>query len=143
VAPPQVSAGIPSVLVVVEEVVEVVVGMQGASAHPSQQLVVVPTQALPPRRARHRLASRLMPQRTAPRPVVRQQVTAPGRPQVDLRRHRRAVRAQSSRSCPSATRLATTSMAQLLNAARLVAPAQSQVESAAMRVSVTAMPSID
>jgi hypothetical protein len=52
--------------------------------HASQQLGRDPAQAWPPFGGLHAAALRLMLHFVAPFAVVRQQVTNPGRPQVDL-----------------------------------------------------------
>jgi hypothetical protein len=77
-----------SVVVAVDDVVVVVdVVTQPPTPHASQQLVNVPTH--PPART-HRSAVRRTAQR-GPLGVVRQHVTAPGRPQVERRAQRMTV----------------------------------------------------
>jgi hypothetical protein len=73
--------------VVVVVVVDVVVTHPPA-AHASQQLGTAPTQAWPPRGGVHFAGSRLIAQEVRPALVVRQQVTKPGLPHVDLLAHR-------------------------------------------------------
>jgi len=99
------------VLVVVE--VDVVVGVQSPAPHASQQLGTVPVQAVPPFGARQRIASLFTLQRSVPPALVRQQATAPGRPQVDRAAQRLTVPLHSARSWPVATRTASTPAAQL------------------------------
>jgi hypothetical protein len=94
------------VLDVVE--VEVVDGTQSPPPHASQQLGTVPTQAVPPLVARQRVADFFTPQRCLPSAVVRQQVTAPARPQVDLAAHRLRLALHSGRSSPLAMRAVST-----------------------------------
>lgn len=72
------------VLVVDVVVVVVVVVLQPPSPHASQQLATAPTQALPPWGATQRAALRLIEHNVLPELVVRQQVTKPGFPHVDL-----------------------------------------------------------
>jgi len=55
--------------------------------HASQQLETFARHAVPPLGARHTLTSRLMLHFVTPFAVVRQQVTAPSRPQVDRLAH--------------------------------------------------------
>jgi hypothetical protein len=57
---------------------------QPPSEHASQQLVALPTQALPPGGATHIVVDAFVLQRVLPRALVRQQVTKPGFPHVDL-----------------------------------------------------------
>jgi hypothetical protein len=80
----------------VDVVVDVVVvgGVQPPAAQASQQLVKAPMHALPPAGAEQAAALRLSAQRVAP-PRVRQQVTNPGRPQVERAAHRRTARTQA------------------------------------------------
>jgi hypothetical protein len=85
-----------TVVVVVElEVVEVdVVVTHAPCAHASQQLGTAPTQAWPPRGATHFAVPLLIAQEVRPALVVRQQVTKPGLPHVDLLAHRLTALAQ-------------------------------------------------
>jgi hypothetical protein len=105
-------------LVVVVVLVVLVVVVGGGTAHPpsasqaSQQLDMSPTHALPPRGARHFAALGLTLHFVLPFAAVRQQVTAPGRPQVDLAAHRSAPEAQLAGSVPSATAAFTTAATQ-------------------------------
>ena len=77
----------------------------------SQQLASVLAQDVPPAGGLHRSASPLMEHRVLPF-FVRQQATAPGRPQVDRVAHRRMSLEHSGDSWPPATRDSATSAAQ-------------------------------
>ncbi len=79
----------------VVDVVVVVVVAHPPSAHASQQLAWTPTQAEPPRGAVHFAATLLTTHDVRPALVVRQQVTAPGRPQADRDAHCRTTPAQA------------------------------------------------
>ena len=110
--PSQVGAGDPPVhgtaaivvLVVDCDVVLVVVATHGGWSHASQQLVTAPVHA----GAAHAIALGLIRQRRSPLARVVQQVTAPGRPQVDLLAHRLTLRTHSARSIPPSSRLRAT-----------------------------------
>jgi hypothetical protein len=95
-------------------VVEVVVGRVHSPCVPqaAQQLGTVPTHAAPPDGARQRDALFLMLHFVFPLRVVRQQVTAPGRPQVDRDAQRATSARQSAGRRPSATAVAVTEAAQ-------------------------------
>ena len=82
-------------------VVEVVVGVQPLGPQASQQLVNALTHAWPPLGAVQADTSRRTSQRVRPEARVRQHATAPGRPHVDARTHRRTLRAHSVRSPPA------------------------------------------
>ena len=68
-------------------VVVVALVAQAPSAHTSQQLGTLPTQAAPCFGAVHRAAPGVIAHAGLPCLVVRQQVTKPGLPQVDLAAH--------------------------------------------------------
>jgi len=110
--PSQVGAGDPPVhgttaivvLVVDCDVVLVVVATHGGWSHASQQLVATPAQA----GAAHAIELGLIRQRRSPLARVVQQVTDPGRPQVDLLAHRFTLRTHSARSIPPSSRLRAT-----------------------------------
>jgi hypothetical protein len=86
-----------------------VAGAQPPGTHASQQAAKLETQALPPPGALHFEASFLTEHLVRPRRVVRQQVTNPGRPQVDFAEQPRASRTQSCGRSPDAARAAITS----------------------------------
>jgi hypothetical protein len=125
------------VVVVVVDVVEVVevvdVVTQPPGPHASQQLLRVPTQ---PRTWRHRSALGWTLQREPPG-VTRQQVTAPGRPQVARRTQRMTEARHAFGSSSSSIRPCTTACAQSRYALRLAAVAQGQVVSMAARAVAT------
>ena len=98
------------VLVVVD--VEVVLGTQSPPPHASQQLDTGPTHAVPAFGARQRAASFFTLQRSRPAALVRQQVTAPARPQVDRAAQRFTAPLHAARSCPEPTRTLSTAEAQ-------------------------------
>jgi hypothetical protein len=98
------------VLLVVD--VEVVLGTQSPPPHASQQLVTVPTHAMPPLGARQRAASFFTLQRCRPAALVRQQATAPTRPQVERAAQRFTSALQAARSCWEPTRMLSTAEAQ-------------------------------
>src|SRR5262249_53864921 len=81
----------PGIVVVVE--LDVVV-TQSPCEHASQQLGTRPTHAWPPRGAAHFAVPLLIAQEVRPALVVRQQVTKPGLPHVDLLAHRLTSMAQ-------------------------------------------------
>jgi hypothetical protein len=84
-------------------VVVVVVEAGQPVGHASQQLEPLPRHAVPPLGARHLTASRLMLHVVTPFSVVRQQLAAPSRPQVDRLAHARTACWQSAlTSVPSA-----------------------------------------
>ncbi len=92
------------VLVMVGVAVSVYDGAQPPAPQASQQLVKTPVQTEPPDGARHLLASGLTPQLVLPLAVVRQHVTAPGRPQVEREAQRLAADAHSAGRPSSAER---------------------------------------
>src|SRR2546430_480728 len=112
---------VPTVVVVVEVVVDVVVATvvvvvvtRGAvvdvvppphppPVHASQQLGCVPTQALPPFGAVHASAPFMTLHVVVPLASIRQQVTVPGFPHVELDAQFMTVLAQSSGSVPAFT----------------------------------------
>jgi hypothetical protein len=133
--PPQ---GVATVeVVVVDVVVTVLVVTQPLPVHASQQLAGVPTQALPPAGGVQSAALRFTTQRVAPFERVRQQVTAPGRPQVEREAQRRTSPLQSGGRSMAPTRMVMTAFAQCMNEPWLVAPGQ-QENAIAARVVVTA-----
>ncbi|HKA29973.1 MAG TPA: hypothetical protein VKH82_11385 [Candidatus Binatia bacterium] len=84
-------------------VVVVVVETGQPVGQASQQLETFPTHAVPPLGERHLPASRLMLHFVTPCAVVRQQLTAPSRPQVDRLAHACTADRQSAlTSVPSA-----------------------------------------
>jgi hypothetical protein len=87
----------------------IVPGAQPPSMQASQHWGKEPTHALPPLGALHLLGSFLMEHRVLPFRVVRQQVTEPTRPHVDLPVQLRASRAQSAGRLPSWTSSSITS----------------------------------
>jgi hypothetical protein len=91
--------------------VDVVLGTQLPLPQESQQLGTVPVHALPPFGARQRVASLFTLQRSLPAAVVRQQVTAPGRPHVDRVAQRFTVPLQAERSWFEPTRTPSTAEA--------------------------------
>jgi hypothetical protein len=100
-SPPQVppawrpQGGGKTVLVVEVDVVVVVVALQPPASQASQQLGTAPTHALPPfGGATQRAAVRLSAQEVVPERRVRQHVTKPGLPQVDLEAQRLTTPAQ-------------------------------------------------
>ncbi len=110
---PQTGGGV----VVVVVLVVVVVVVDGTVQPPlasqaSQQLATSPTHALPPRGARHVAALGLTLHLALPFAVVRQQVTAPGRPQVDFAAQRSTLEAQLAGSVPPETAVFTTAATQ-------------------------------
>lgn len=82
------------VLVVELDEVVVVVALQPPAAHASQQLGADPTHALPPFGATQRSALRLSAHDVVPELRVRQHVTKPGLPHVDLAAQRLTTPAQ-------------------------------------------------
>src|SRR5438876_1039190 len=105
------------VVVVVTVVVVVVVVLPGGGhvppgPHASQQLDADPTHAELPLGGRH-LPSRLILHFVSPSSLVRQQVTKPGRPQVDRSAHRSTTSSHASRSNPASTAASATSSTQL------------------------------
>ena len=80
--------------------------------HASQQLEAAPTHAVPPAGAVH-LSSRLILHFVWPSSSVRQQVTNPGRPQVDCSAQCSATSSHASRSNPASTAASATSSTQL------------------------------
>jgi len=113
-------------------------GTQPSGPHASQQLGKLPTQALPPDGALHAAAWRLMLHVVLPLASVRQQVTAPALPQVDLAAHTTTRSSHSGRSDPSSTACSVTRSTQSTYLPWFVALAQSQASSAAARVAATA-----
>jgi hypothetical protein len=100
---------------VVVDVVVVVVVVLGVTQPPapqaSQQLGTAPTHALPPDGVVHFAACRFVLHRVAPLALVRQQVTAPGLPQVERAVHRLTVPLHCMGSSPAATRALATAAA--------------------------------
>jgi len=111
VAPPVVVVVAAPVVVVAAGVVVVVVVLPGAP-HASQQLDVEPTNAVPRRGASQSAASLLIEQVVSPWRLVRQQVTKPGRPQVDCAAQVTTASSHSGRSDPSSTAASATSSTQ-------------------------------
>jgi|SRR5439155_15948770 len=110
-------AGVVVVVVVAAGVVVVVVVLPGGGhvppgPHASQQLDADPTHAELPLGGRH-LPSRLILHFVSPSSLVRQQVTKPGRPQVDRSAHRSTTSSHASRSNPASTAASATSSTQL------------------------------
>ena len=103
VAPGAVVVVGPMVAVVLVTVRTVVVVLLAGAPHASQQLGADPTNAVPPRGGLQAPALRLIVQVVLPATSVRQQVTAPGMPQVDCDAQDTTVSSHSSRSSPSAT----------------------------------------
>jgi len=81
---------------VVEVVVLVVVVAQPVAVQASQQLARTPMHRAPPLGAVHRAVARLIAHLVTPLLFVRQQVTKPGRPQVEWDAHRLTDRTQSA-----------------------------------------------
>jgi hypothetical protein len=96
--------------------VAVAVGVYGGAQPPlpqaSQQLLNTPVQALPPEGARHLLGADFTAHLVVPRALVRQQVTAPTRPQVDFEAHLVTLAPQLGDSAPPATEALITPLAQ-------------------------------
>ena len=119
---------------VVDVVLVVVVTVHAPEAQASQQLAKIPAQALPPFGATHSAGSRLSEHEVLPLLAVRQQVTKPGLPHVDLEAHRRTVPPQlgftrtaltcCAAQCTYAPWVVTVAQSQL------AARAQKQLESA-------------
>ena len=103
VAPGAVVVVGPMVAVVLVTVRTVVVVLLAGAPHASQQLGADPTNAVPPRGGLQAPALRLIVQVVLPATSVRQQVTAPGMPQVDCDAQDTTASSHSSRSSPSAT----------------------------------------
>ena len=103
VAPGAVVVVGPMVAVVLVTVRTVVVVLLAGAPHASQQLGADPTNAVPPRGGLQAPALRLIVQVVLPVASVRQQVTAPGMPQVDCDAQDTTASSHSSRSSPSAT----------------------------------------
>jgi hypothetical protein len=103
VAPGAVVVVDPMVAVVLVEVGTVVVVVLSGAPHASQQLGTDPTNAVPPLGGLQAPALRLIEQVVLPMASVRQQVTAPGMPQVDFDAQDTTASSHSSRSSPSAT----------------------------------------
>jgi hypothetical protein len=82
------------VVVDVVDVVVLVVVLHPPAPHASQQLANDPTHALPPYGAVQRAADDLIAHDVRPVLVVRQHVTKPGFPHVDLAAHLRTAPAQ-------------------------------------------------
>jgi hypothetical protein len=135
-------AGSVVVVVDVETVVDVVVVVDGATqplaVHASQQLAKTPTHADPPGGGWHCAAVRRTWHFVVPFALVRQQVTAPGRPHVDFDTHRSTLLAHIAGSMPPSTRWRTMGRAQLRNVGRSAAAAQGQPASTAARAAATA-----
>jgi len=91
----------------------VVVAEHCPSPHASQQLDTCPTQAVPPFGALQSLASCLMLHFVFPFLSVRQQVTKPSLPHVDLSAHFLICSLHSLRSWPCFTRASATFVTQL------------------------------
>ena len=83
-------------------------GTQPPCSHASQQLGKFPTHALPPGGGLQELARRLILHVVLPLASVRQHVTAPALPQVELSAHATTRSAHSSRSDPSSTACSVT-----------------------------------
>ena len=98
------------VLVLVD--VAVVLGTQSPFPHASQQLDTVPTHAVPPFGARQRAASFFTLHFNRPAALARQQVAAPGFPQVERAAHFFTAPLQALRSWPEPTRTVSTAEAQ-------------------------------
>jgi hypothetical protein len=130
-----------SVVPVVDVVVDVVTGAvvvvepptQSGPVQASQQLDCVPTQALPSGGAWHRDGSRFTLQRVRPNLSVRQHVTAPSFPQVDLAAHVRTRFLQPDARRPSRVALFTTFIVHETYCPWLLADAQSHCSSASAR----------
>ena len=103
VAPGAVVVVGPMVAVVLVTVRTVVVVVRAGAPHASQQLGADPMNAVPPLGGLQAPALRLIVQVVLPATSVRQQVTAPGMPQVDCDAQDTTVSSHSSRSSPSAT----------------------------------------
>jgi hypothetical protein len=125
-------------VVVVLVVVVLVVVAQPPATQASQQLVNVPTHASPPGGAAQADARGLMLHRVAPLLLDRQQVTAPGRPQVERAAHRRTAPLHWGRRRPPTTRIVVTAETQLTYWPWLAAPAQLQSAAICARASATA-----
>ena len=123
-------------MVVVTEVVGVV--EQLAPAHASQQLGWLPTQAAPPLGALQTAALFFTPHVRVPFAVVRQQVTKPGPPQVDVTAHFLTGPLQDLGSVPSFTARRTTPAAHFTYLLWLVALAQGHCAAICARVTVAA-----
>jgi hypothetical protein len=135
---PQVVA---TLVVVVLVVVVVVLPTQPVALHASQQLVAVPTHAWPPLGAMHDVARRLTLHLAGLPDFVRQQVTAPGLPQVERAAHLRTADWHWRGSCPVPARMVATAAAQRTYSPWLVAPAQLQSIATWARAAATAVAS--
>jgi len=123
------------VVTVVVVVVVVVGAAHPPATHASQQLGALPTQACPPDGGRHPAASDFLVQRVSPRAFVRQQVTNPGRPQVERAAHATTARRHSLDSSEAAR---ATSPTHRTYAPWLVAAAHGHATYALARVVATA-----
>jgi len=103
VAPGAVVVVDPMGAVVLVAVGTVVVVVLSGAPHASQQLGTDPTNAVPPLGGLQAAALCLIEQVVLPAASVRQQVTAPGKPQVDCEAQDTTASRHSSRSSPSAT----------------------------------------
>src|SRR6266566_4620155 len=101
------------VVVVAAGVVVVVVALLAGAPQASQQLGADPTDAVPPVGALQSAAVLLVEHVAWPVLSVVQQVTKPGRPQVDCAAQEITVSSHSGRSDPSATAAAATASTQL------------------------------
>ena len=135
-------------LVVVGALVVVVVDSQvnepsGEPApHESQQLVAPPGQACPPFGALHLLALDLIEHFTLPRRSIRQHVTAPGFPQVDLAAQLTTSPLHSFGRSFDCTSSSATPAAHDTNLPWLLEPAQSHSLFASVRAAATAASSV-
>jgi hypothetical protein len=125
----------------VDGVVDVVVGRAHSPPvpHAAQQLGTDPTQEAPPDGARHCAALFLMLHFVLPLRVVRQQVTAPGRPHVERDAQRATSARQSAGRRPSATAPAMTAAAQCTKTWRDGAVSQAHCSSTSARTSAAAL----
>jgi hypothetical protein len=128
-------------VVVVGAAVVVVVPPQ-ASSHASQQLADEPTHAVPPFGAVHFSALFLIEHFTLPRRSMRQQVTAPGFPQVDLAAHRTTAPLHSVGRAPLSARAFATCPTHFTYCPWFSAVAQSHSAAAAARAAATAASSV-
>jgi hypothetical protein len=126
------------VVVVVVVVGGSVVLLLELQARASQQLSTATTHALPSRGGRQRVASRLIAHRTRPDAVVRRQVTAPGRPQVDFRPQRTTSRLHRDGRSPSSTAVVATARTHLLYVDLLMAVEHSHCVATRSRTVATA-----
>jgi len=87
-------------------------GHEPPGPHASQQLGTDPTHAVPRGGALQNAAALLIEQLVWPLRLVRQQVTKPGRPQVDCAAQDSTASSHSGRSDPSATAASATASTQ-------------------------------